>query len=441
MQIRTTLLMIALIVNGLSAFSQNYFPPKTGNVWATTSPASLGFCTERIDSLYNFLNSKGTKSFILLQDGKIVLEKYFGTFTQDSVWYWASAGKSLTGFMVGQAQEEGLLDIDSMTSKYLGLGWTTAPPEKEALITVRHQLTMTTGLDDTSIPTPASSDPNMCTDPACLTYKADAGTRWAYHTGAYRLLQDVIANTSNQTIQQFTKSRVFDHTGMTGLWFEDVFYSRARSMARFGLLIQRNGIWDGDTLLHDTQYFHDMTHPSQAFNKSYGYLWWLNGQPSYMVPGFQVVIPGKLIPNAPDDLIAALGKNDQKIHVVPSKGWVVIRQGNSASPTSPAGNTVPIVFDNQLWGYLNQLVCTPTATTEANENLLQIWPNPSSNGWNIRSEEPIDRVEMYDLRGALISSLATTGQSDIWIAPAREAGVFMVKIVAGKNVFWRKLMQ
>ncbi len=441
MQIRTTLLIIALIFNALLAFSQNYFPPKTGTIWATTSPASLGFCTERIDSLYNFLNSKGTKSFILLQDGKIVLEKYFGTFTQDSIWYWASAGKSLTGFMVGQAQEEGLLDIDSITSKYLGLGWTTAPPEKEALITVRHQLTMTSGLDDTFIPTPASSDPNLCTDPACLTYKVDAGTRWAYHTGAYRLLQNVIANTSNQTIQQFTKSRVLDHTGMTGFWVQDAFYSRARSMARYGLLIQRNGIWDGDTLLHDTQYFHDMTHPSQTFNKSYGYLWWLNGQPSYMLPGLQVMIPGKLIPNAPDDLIAALGKNDQKIHVVPSKGWVVIRQGNSASPINASGNAVPIVFDNQLWGYLNQLVCAPVATTEPGDDLLQIWPNPSSNGWNIRSEGPIDRVEMYDLRGALISSLATTGQSDIWIAPARDAGVFMVKIVAGKNVFWRKLMQ
>lgn len=110
---------MVLIFNALSLFSQSpslYFPPKTGNTWQTTSPASLGICQERIDSLYNFLEVKNTKSFLLLKDGKIVLEKYFGTFVQDSIWYWASAGKSLSAFLVGQAQEEGLLDIQDKTS-------------------------------------------------------------------------------------------------------------------------------------------------------------------------------------------------------------------------------------------------------------------------------------------------------------------------------------
>jgi len=43
---------------------------------------------------------------IEVKDGKIVLEKYFGTFTKDSLWYWASAGKTLTAFLVGKAQDE-----------------------------------------------------------------------------------------------------------------------------------------------------------------------------------------------------------------------------------------------------------------------------------------------------------------------------------------------
>ncbi|HNM25241.1 MAG TPA: serine hydrolase, partial [Saprospiraceae bacterium] len=109
-----------------------YFPPKTGNTWSATPPSALGFCPEQIDSLYQFLEANNTKSFLLLKDGKIVLEKYFGAYVQDSIWYWASAGKSLTAFLVGQAQEEGLLDIDDPSADYLGAGWTSCTPAQEA---------------------------------------------------------------------------------------------------------------------------------------------------------------------------------------------------------------------------------------------------------------------------------------------------------------------
>ncbi|HRI60579.1 MAG TPA: serine hydrolase domain-containing protein [Saprospiraceae bacterium] len=316
MTARLLLFFNFLIFNSFGLFSQNqnfYFPPKTGTSWQTLDPAELDFCPERIDSLYAYLEGRGTKSFILLQDGKIVLEKYFGTFVQDSIWYWASAGKSLTAFLAGQAQEEGLLDIQDKSSDYLGTGWTSAPPDKEALITVRHQLTMTTGLDD------AVADDN-CELPGCLTYKADAGTRWAYHNAPYRLIHSVIEEASGLTINQFTKTRVLDRTGMKGLWLDHIMYGKARDMARFGLLMLARGVWDGDTLLHDQVYLQAMTQPSQDLNKSYGYLWWLAGQESFMLPGLQFVLQGQAIPNAPDDMYAALGKNDQKIHVVPSTG-------------------------------------------------------------------------------------------------------------------------
>ncbi len=445
MAIRLLLLFNVLVFNSFWSFSQTtnlYFPPKTGTAWAAADPAALGICPDRIDSLYHFLETHNTKSFILLKDGKIVLEKYFNTFTQDSIWYWASAGKSLTAFLVGQAQEEGLFDIHDQTSDYLGVGWTSAPPDKEALITLRHQLTMTSGLDDTFTPTPTQPDPNTCTDPACLNYLADAGTRWAYHTGAYRLLQDVIAAASGSTINQFTKTHVLDRTGMKGLWFNDVMYGRARDMARFGLLALAGGVWDGDTLMHDQQYFHDMTHRSQELNKSYGYLWWLNGQESFMVPGLQFVFPGKLIPNAPDDMYAALGKNDQKIHVVPSKGWVVVRQGNAAGYTGIGGDAVPILFDNAMWGYLNQLVCSPTSTDEVIDSQLKIWPNPASDGWWLESGTAVERVDIYDTQGRLLQSVDGNSQTGLWInADGLPEGVFAARVFGDGKIRCGRLVK
>ncbi len=392
---KTTIIAAALLL-WFPSFAQGiFFPNLSGSNWATTPPSELGFCPERIDSLYQFLEDRQTKSFILLQDGKIVLEKYFGSYTQDSIYYWASAGKSLTAFLVGMAAEEGLFGLDDKTSEHLGAGWTTAPPDKEDLITIRHQLSMTTGLDD-GVP-----DDN-CLNPTCLTFKADAGTRWAYHNAPYHLLHNVIANTSGTTIQQFTKTRLFNKVGMQGFWYNHIMFGRARDMARFGLLMLANGTWNGDTLLHNTTYLHDMTTPSQSLNKSYGYLWWLNGQPSFMIPTVQFVFPGPLIPNAPADMYAALGKNDQKIHVVPSKGWVVVRQGGSGS-SSP----VPIEFDNQMWALLNELDCSPTTSQEptVGKATAKAMPTVSAHGWEITSDLPIRVAMVYDMAGRLLRSM------------------------------------
>jgi CubicO group peptidase (beta-lactamase class C family) len=422
--------IFTLLLQGLSVAAQTsnlYFPPQNSENWTTESPAALGFCNDRIDSLYQFLEGRDTKSFILLHDGKIVLEKYFGTFVRDSFWYWASAGKSLTSFLVGQAQDEGLLHIEDKTSQYLGIGWTSCPIDKEDRITISGQLTMTTGLED-NVP-----DDN-CGDPACLTYKADAGTRWAYHNAPYRLLHDVIQEASGLTIQQFTKTRILDKTGMKGFWVDHIQYGRARDMARFGLLTLANGIWNGDTLLRNQAYVAAMSTPSQMLNKSYGYLWWLNGQPSYMLPGLQFNIPGPLCPNAPPDMFAALGKNDQKIHVVPSKGWVVVRQGNPA--TAAGSPQVPVVFDNELWAYLNALNCDPTATGEVNNDapVLHIMPTIATDGWYITSSAPIRQVRIINTTGQVVKTLTCrTGEKEIFMpADHLTAGLYFLECT-GEN--------
>lgn len=422
---------IALLFNVLSLFSQTgnlYFPPKNSENWETESPEVLGFCTHRIDSLYNFLEDRDTKSFILLHDGKIVLEKYFGAFTRDSFWYWASAGKSLTAFLVGQAQEEGILNISDKTSDYLGEGWTTCPPGKEALITLRHQLTMTSGLDD------GVADDN-CVDPACLTWKTDAGTRWAYHNGVYHLLHDVIEEASGLTIQQYTKQRLLDRVGMKGFWFDHIQYGRARDMARYGLLTLAGGIWDTDTLLHDHDYVQAMSTPSQNLNKSYGYLWWLNGQPSFLLPGVQFAFPGPLFPNAPQDLFAALGKNDQKIHVIPSRGWVIVRQGN---PGTPNGNqSVPIIFDVDMWDYINALNCDLTDAPEAFsvDNQLIVMPTVATDGWNISAQSPLGTVRLINSLGQVVKNIQTSNeQTNLFISTeGLPAGAYYIACDAGTS--------
>ena len=396
----------------LQAQNALYFPPNIGNMWETIPPSDLGFCPERIDSLYRFLGDQDTKGFLLLKDGKIVLEKYYGSFTQDSAWYWASAGKSLTAYLAGIAADENNLDINASAQTYLGSAWSSAPPDKEALIKVRHLLTMSSGLNDAPV-VPGVTDPANCIDPACFQYVADAGTRWAYHNAAYFLVQDIIEESSGKTINQFTKTRLFDRIGAKGLWLDHVMYSTTRSMARFGLLALAKGVWSGDTIIHDPTYVQAMSQTSQQLNQSYGYLWWLNGKSTFMLPTIQLVLPGPLIPNAPSDMFAALGKNDQKIHVVPSKGWVVIRMGNASSVQSgPAGGTVPISFDNKMWDYINALNCT-TALEEIPISMSMIAsPNPSQDIWHIEFNETTkSEWKLFDALGRVVKHGYKNGNS------------------------------
>ena len=94
----------------LIAQAQLYFPPVNSTTWDTTSPHQLSWCDNKIDSLYQFLDSTDSKAFILLKNGKIVLEKYFNGHDISTDWYWASAGKTLTAFMVGIAQQENFIE-------------------------------------------------------------------------------------------------------------------------------------------------------------------------------------------------------------------------------------------------------------------------------------------------------------------------------------------
>ena len=410
--------LIFLLHTATNAQSTLYFPPTTGSVWETTSPQSLGWCAAKIDSLYAFLGSRGTKAFIVLKDGRMVLEKYYGTFTQDSAWYWASAGKTLTGFLAGVAQQDGLLNINDSTSKYMGVGWTSLPSAKERLITVRHNLTMTTGLDD-GVP-----DDN-CTLPSCFIYKADAGTRWAYHNAAYYMVQNVIEKVSGLTMNQYTNQKLLAKTGITGLWANNVFFSKPRSMARFGLLMLNKGKWNQDIILSDTAYFRAMTNTSQNLNKSYGYLTWLNGKGSFMLPSTQIVSPTNLVPSAPADMYCALGKNDQKIYIVPSQNLVVIRMGDKAGNTSLNALSN---FDNEVWQRLTTLSCTGTPTLEKLDNqLFTLYPNPATNVLNIGFNQDVTDFhgQILDVNGRVLQTFHHQKTVDISGLPT---GFYALKV-------------
>ncbi len=244
-----------------------YFPPQTGDIWETKAIADLGWKQTAVQPLLDYLSVKNSKGFIILVNGRIVMENYFNGHSASTGWYWASAGKTLTATLTGIAQQEDVININNKVSDYIGTGWTNMPLAKENLITNKHLLSMTSGIEDV-----ANGDD---VTPAKLTYKADAGTRWAYHN-VYVKLQDVIAQASGQNWSTYFNTKLRDKIGMTGSWIQvdnnSVYWSTTRSMARFGLLMLNKGKWDNTTILNET-YFNEAKATSQNINLGYSYLW------------------------------------------------------------------------------------------------------------------------------------------------------------------------
>ncbi|MEL0653111.1 serine hydrolase [Algibacter sp. TI.3.09] len=322
-----------------------YFPSINSDVWETKSINDLNWNANELQPLLDYLEEKNSKSFIILHDGKLVVEHYMNDHSSTKSWYWASAGKTLTAATAGIAQDQGFLNINIKVSDYLGTGWTSATIEKENLITSKNLLSMNSGLDDS-----LGDD----VTPENLQYIADPNSRWAYHN-VYIKTQDVVAAATSQNWDTYFSENLKDKIGMSGQWISlnnlSVYWSNTRSMARFGLLMYAKGTWD-ETQIISEAFLNEATNTSQNINEAYGYLWWLNGKSSYHLPQSQLEFNGKLIPNAPDDMYAALGKNDQKIYVVPSKKLVIIRMGNAADSENFALSS----FDNELWSKINALI-------------------------------------------------------------------------------------
>ncbi len=323
-----------------------YFPADPGTAWETIPVSELDWNTNAIQALKNYLAGKNTKSFMILVNGRIAMEEYFNGHTASSEWEWNSAGKTLVGMTTGIAQEESLLNINNRVSEYLGTGWTSMPLEKENLITIRHLLTMTSGIDDSK---------QLVVKPN-LTWVADAGKRWAYGN-VFQKLIDVVSEAGNQDFETYFDEILKNRIGMDGYWdygtIFTIYHSTTRSMARFGLLALNKGKWNNEQIIDETFFTESMT-TSQDINPSYGYFWWLNGKTKYMVPGEQTIYDGPLVPNAPSDMYAAMGAKDQRIYVIPGKKMVVVRMGDASDPENP--DFAISGFDNELWEKINAVI-------------------------------------------------------------------------------------
>lgn len=287
-----------------------------------------------LEAALDLAMAQASTSVLISRNGEILAERYAPGWGPERPREVASVAKSMVAVLIGMAVEDGAIaGLDQSAADFIP-AWRG---DARAAITVRHLMSMTSGLDDTGLALRGVAGDQFAIN-AAAPLRAPPGTRWAYNTAAYHLLFHLLSRATGETVEAFAGRRLLSPLGMDHTrWISSAgvgeegpvtnYYSAAstaRDLVRFGALVIGEGLWNGRRLIR-AESLRALLAPSQALNPSYGLLWWSNA-----LPGKDAFGRGDNLrfPSAPRDTVAALGAGGQAVLVVPSSGLVIVRQGD-----------------------------------------------------------------------------------------------------------------
>ncbi|MFT4798178.1 MAG: CubicO group peptidase (beta-lactamase class C family) [Candidatus Azotimanducaceae bacterium] len=248
--------------------------------------------------------------------------------------------KGILTLLLGIAEEQYLLETIDNTNHHLAPEWTQLSPWDEAKLSIETLLTMTTGMDDELAPL------------------GEVNKTWRYNNTAYQYLKEILTQQSDMALQDLSQTWLFERLGMQETrWVERPqllpngkaftgLLSIASDLVKIGEFILAEGKWAGQQVV-PSYFVRKMFEPGSVENPAWGWGWWNNSATHYVQPMREKkVVQGKLIPDAPDDMVAARGAYGNFLYVIPSQALVIVR---TCHPQ--AGKPRP-EFESQLWTLL-----------------------------------------------------------------------------------------
>lgn len=271
-----------------------------------------------------------TTGVVVLQNGRIVAEKYaadFGPNVPQRTW---SVAKSLAGTLIGAAVQRGEVDVKAPAAipNWRGQG------DPRGAITLEALMRMSSGLtsDTAGNRTDALYFGGTAADEQAPGWPllAPVGSTYRYANNDTLLATMAIA----RTFAAHPPAELFDRLGMTHTFAETDWrgnyilssqvWTTARDLARFGQLYVQDGVWEGRRILPETWRAFVSTPsgpqpPTGAFG--YGATFWVMNRSE----------------GVPADAFAAFGNRGQYVVIVPSRNVVIVRRGED-----PAGKAFDV---------------------------------------------------------------------------------------------------
>jgi CubicO group peptidase (beta-lactamase class C family) len=265
-------------------------------------------------------------SLIIAKENCLVYEDYFYGWKADDLWLIQSVTKSFSSALMGIAVAKGEVDPEESICNYLKKYKSKACNPANRGITVKHLLTMTTGLDWNELEFDYGDDRNtlmLCNqkpDPfdCVLSRPRKTGDpSFSYNSMNHLLVNQVLQDTKTLKNANELKQRLLGPLGITSVDTGPKEYAvigdisiTPRSMVKFGLLYLNDGKWNGIQVV-PSEWVKESTTPKVILpnDESYGYFWWIKK--------FNVN-------DAPVECFYAWGYGGQYIFVVPSHNAVVV---------------------------------------------------------------------------------------------------------------------
>jgi len=255
-----------------------------------------------------YMKDQRTAGLLIIQDGKIRLEKYGLDFNGDKRWTSFSVAKSFTSTLVGAAIKDGYIkSIDDKVSDYI-------PDLKGSAyddVTIRQLLTMTSGVkwtedyadpkSDVALFDVHKADPGVDTTVSYmrkLKREAPPGSKWVYKTGETNLVGVLVSSATKKTLSDYLSEKIWRPFGMeqdaswllgsTGHEISGCcLQASTRDFARFGLFILGGGMANGKSVLPDGWITAaTMKHAdTEQAEYGYGYQWWVLSDGSFEARG------------------------------------------------------------------------------------------------------------------------------------------------------------
>ncbi len=321
-------------------------------VWSTRTP-DRGFRTGRpadVEALEavagkafggGYGEGVNTTAIVVLQNDRIVGERYapgFGPETPQRTW---SVAKSIAGTLIGAAAHRGEIDVNAPAAIP---DW-SRPGDPRAAITLDQLMRMSSGLtsDTAGNRTDALYFGGVGVDEQATTWPLIAmpGTRFRYANNDSLLATLAIA----PTFETHPPAALFQTLGMHRTWAETDWrgnyvlssqvWSTARDLARFGQLYAHDGVMNGERILPEgwLAYVSQPSGPQPMGEQGYGATFWLFNKSE----------------GIPADAISANGNRGQYVIIVPSRNIVIVRRGED-----PTGKRFdPIAFTRDVLAALD----------------------------------------------------------------------------------------
>ena len=236
-------------------------------------------------------------ALLVLQDGKLRLERYGLDFDRNGRWTSFSVAKSLTSTLMGAAIRDGFIkSLDDKVSVYI--------PEMKGSayddVSIRQLLTMTSGVkwnEDYADPKsdvaqfnnhkPEEGVDSLVSYMRKLPREVPAGTRWLYSTGETNLVGILINRATKKPLATYLSEKIWVPAGMeqkatwilskTGQEISGCCIQAApRDFARFGQFILNGAVVNGKSIVPEG-WLADATTSRTTIGqpgRGYGYQWW-----------------------------------------------------------------------------------------------------------------------------------------------------------------------